>query len=435
MDGAGFAQGIVGTVVAGATFAQGMVGTVVAGAVCAHGIVGTAVRRTESTLALTAGIENGSRGDVDSLEQPVSTAAASRIASVARVRNVGTSRSMSRGDCIMPTSTLRTAHGAGTTLTGWETVVFPLTAHSNSAQPWPHERVVAALVRDRHELARLREALKPSLGVPQTGILHAFERIDALDSALQRMQFDVLVIEPTDGAGQPTDAMVRSIRERFPRLSVLGHVMMKPGMSSQVLTFARAGVHELIVAGIDDSAMILRHALQRASRRCLAEEVFTAVNSSLPRKAAALVRYCLEHASESPSIDDISRALGVHRRTLVNRMQQAMLPPPSELWAWSRVLLAARYLEMPGRSVEWVAHTVGYPSANALRNALKKYTGMAPSELREDDGFARAMLTFRTALLLSARQVGPMMTPARLPRRAGSGGGAAESHVAVRQAV
>jgi AraC-like DNA-binding protein len=327
-----------------------------------------------------------------------------------------------------------TAHGAGTTLTGWETVGFPLAEYSRFDQSRPLERVVAALVRDRRDLARLQEALRPSISTPLAGVLHAFDRVDRLDAALQRAHFDVLVIEPTDADGQATESTIRSIRERFPRLSVLGHVMMKPGMSSQVLAFARAGVHELIVAGIDDSALVLRHALQRASRRCLAEEVYAEVSASLPREAATLVRYCLEHASESPTIDDISRALGVHRRTLVNRMQNAMLPPPSELWAWSRVLLAARYLEMPGRSVEWVALTVGYPSANALRNALKKYTGLVPSELREDDGFARATLAFRSALLASSRHVGPLMKPSspvvRLQRSS-----AVDAHAAVRQVV
>jgi AraC-like DNA-binding protein len=312
-------------------------------------------------------------------------------------------------------------------------VAFPLLEETRVKQAQPLERAVAALVRDRRDLARLQEALRPSVMVPQAGVLHAFTSVEALDEALQRTHFDVLVIEPTDANGLPTESVVRSIRERFPRLSVLGHVMMKPGMSSQVLSFARAGVHELIVAGIDDTATVLRHALQRASRRCLAEEVYAEVSGSLPREAATLVRYCLEHASESPTIDDISRALGVHRRTLVNRMQQAMLPPPSELWAWSRVLLAARYLEMPGRSVEWVAHAVGYPSANALRNALKRYTGLVPSELREDHGFARATLAFRSALLSSSRHVGPLLTPSaplvRVRRVAG------DARQQVRQAI
>ena len=314
-------------------------------------------------------------------------------------------------------------------------MAFSLLDSSRLKQCRPLERSVAALVRDRRDLARLQEALRPSGVAPQAGHLHAFDSIGALEEGLQRTQFDVLVIEPTDALGAPTDSIIRSIRERFPRLSVLGHVMMKPGMSAQVLSFARAGVHELIVAGIDDTATVLRLALQRASRRCLAEEVYAEVSGSLPREAAHLVRYCLEHASEVPTIDDISRALGVHRRTLVNRMQQAMLPPPSELWAWSRVLLAARYLEVPGRSVEWVAHTVGYPSGNALRNALKRYTGLVPSELREDHGFARAMLAFRSALHSSSTHVGPLLNPAAPRVRVQRMSGGADAHAPVRQAV
>jgi AraC-like DNA-binding protein len=329
-----------------------------------------------------------------------------------------------------------TAHGAGSTLTGWETVGLPLANYTGLSQTRPHERIVAALVRDRRDLARLQDALRPCAGTPLHGVLQPFVRLDALSHALQRSHFDVLVIEPNDADGVATDSTIRHIRERFPRLSVIGHVEMKPGMSSQVLSFARAGVHELIVAGIDDSAFVLRHALQRASRRCLAEEVYAEISPSLPREAANLVRYCLEHASEAPSIDDISRALGVHRRTLVNRMQNAMLPPPSELWAWSRLLLAARYLEMPGRSVEWVADTVGYPSANALRNALKRYTGLVPSELREDDGFARATLAFRASLLANSRNVGPrLMTSATVLRLKRPATPVTDAHVAVRQVV
>ena len=98
----------------------------------------------------------------------------------------------------------------------------------------------------------------------------------------------------------------------------------------------------------------------------------------------------------------------MHRRTLVNRMQASRLPPPSELWAWSRVLLAARYLEMPGRSVEWVASSVGYPSANALRNALKRHAHLVPGDLRLDGGFARVTLAFRGALLAAQRSARPV---------------------------
>jgi AraC-like DNA-binding protein len=224
-----------------------------------------------------------------------------------------------------------------------------------------------------------------------------------LDAALQRRMFDVVVIEPMDLDGHPTAEAIRSIRARFPRIAVLGHVVMRAGLSGHILSFARAGVHELIVAGIDDSSQVLRVALRRASRRCVADEVFAEIQPALPAEAAQLVRYCLDNAQSALSITEISRVIGVHRRTLVNRMQALHLPPPSELWMWSRVLLAARHLESPGRSVESVATAVGFPSANALRNALKRYARLTPGDLRVDGGFSRACVAFRAALLAPGR--------------------------------
>ncbi len=393
-----------------------------------HGSVGT--RFVVSVSALTRSRSSGDVGSFAHADRVAATIA--KAATVRRWRYVVMAVSWKGCTANLPTPALITAHGAGTTLTGWETVGLPLLDTSKLNQTRAAQRVVAALIRDRQDLARLQDALRPAASQPTAGVLHAFDRITLLEAALQRVHFDVLVIEMTDATGASTEQTIRGIRSRFPRLSVLGHVIMKPGISSHVLAFARAGVHELIVAGIDDTAAVLRLAMQRASQRCLAEEVFAEVSPSLPHEAASLVRYCLEHASDAPTIDDISRAMRVHRRTLVNRMQSAFLPPPSELSAWSRVLLAARYLEMPGRSVEWVALTVGYPSANALRNALKKYTGLVPSELREDDGFARATRAFRAALLSTSRQTAPLRIPTTAMVRLTRG---ADAHDHVRQAV
>lgn len=394
------------------------------------------VRLVVSTSALTRCFESAASGEVGSDAQAERPAAKSTItATVRRWRNEVIVMSGVGGTTSLPTPALITAHGAGTTLTGWETVGSTLLGINKLNQVRVAERVVAALVRDRRDLARLEEALRPSQSAPPAGVLHAFQRVDRLELALQCAHYDVLVIEPTDIDGQNTEETIRGIRARYPRLSVLGHVLMKPGISSSVLAFARAGVHELIVAGIDDSAIVLRLALQRASQRCLAEEVFAEIGTTLPGDAARLVRYCIEHASEAPTIEDISKALGVHRRTLVNRMQNAMLPPPSELWAWSRVLLAARYLEMPGRSVEWVALTVGYPSANALRNALKKYTGLIPSELREDGGFTRAARAFRTAMLPTSRRSAGLVLRTQSMLHRSPRLGATDTQASVRQAV
>lgn len=279
---------------------------------------------------------------------------------------------------------------------------------------------MAALVRGRLDVARLRDALRPSVYAPRGAILHEFAELGALERALERTAFDVLVIDAVDAAGLATDTTIQRIRVQYPTMSVLGYVVMKTGLSGAVLAFARAGVHELIFAGLDDSAVVLRHALHRASQRCLADTILHEIAGTVAAEAMPLLRYCIEHVTDAPSMDDIAHALGVHRRTLVNRMRQAMLPPPSELLGWARLLFAARHLESPGRSVEWVADTTGYPSANALRNALKKYTGLVPSDLRHAGGFSRTLVLFRAALLASDRSSpiprGTPRPPATYPR-------------------
>ena len=74
-----------------------------------------------------------------------------------------------------------------------------------------------------------------------------------------------------------------------------------------------------------------------------------------------------------------------------------LLDPPSGAWiavvcgasamiAWCRLITAARLLEDPGRTVEQVALLLDFPSGASLRNMLKRYTGLAPGEVRENGG-------------------------------------------------
>jgi AraC-like DNA-binding protein len=61
-------------------------------------------------------------------------------------------------------------------------------------------------------------------------------------------------------------------------------------------------------------------------------------------------------------------------------------------------VLAARRLEDPGRTVEEVAFELEYPSGNALRNMLRRYTGLRPVDLRSPAGGRRVLERFRYAM-------------------------------------
>ena len=68
------------------------------------------------------------------------------------------------------------------------------------------------------------------------------------------------------------------------------------------------------------------------------------------------------------------------------------------LAAWARLLAAAWLLEDGGRSVEQTAHLLSFESPNALRNLLKRHTGLRPIEVRENGGLRCVLALFRAAL-------------------------------------
>ncbi len=265
--------------------------------------------------------------------------------------------------------------------------------------PVRHEAPVAlALVRDRGAGARLAEALRQrGPGTPVEATLRVVSRVAELRDALAARTYVLVVVEPRDADGVPTEEAVRALRARHPDVPVVGHVAAQPGMSADVLALARAGVHELVVAGIDDVAHTLRTALASAGRRSTAERVLADVMPLVPVAALPVLRYSLEHATAAPDVPALARALGVSRQTLAARMRQAGLPGPRALSIWCRLLLAAELLAGEGRPVDEVALTLDFASANAFRNLLRRYADLGPSQVRRDRG-ASLRAAFHDAL-------------------------------------
>lgn len=259
---------------------------------------------------------------------------------------------------------------------------------------------VLALLRDRDTIARVSEALRPGVpgAPPHAGaMLRCVAHVRELREALAARPYALVLAESRDADGVCTEEAVRSLRERHPAVVVVGFATARAGMSADVLALARAGVHELVVAGIDDVAPVLRAALARAARRSSAERLLEVIADVVPPVAVPVLRYCLEHADVAPTVPELAQALGVSRQTLAARLRAAGMPAPRELAVWCRLLLAADLLAEPGRSVDQVSLALDFPSANAFRNVLRRYAGVGPSELRRA-GTAALVVLFRDAL-------------------------------------
>lgn len=268
--------------------------------------------------------------------------------------------------------------------------------------------VVCALVVDRAARARVRELLR-GIGWEQAEVVF-LERVAELHAVVLARRPAAVIVEPRDALGLGTDDAIRRLRTGFASVPVLGFVRLSRTTSTDVLLLARAGVHELVIQGLDDEAVVFRAALQSARLRAVATRVERILAPHVPAAAWPIFRYALEHVMQPLSVPEVADALGVHRRTLVNRLRSAGLPGPREFLAWMRLLVAAGLLQDVARPVEHVALELDYPSANAFRNVLRRYTAMAPADVRRPGGF-EALVAVLVDTLAAARRAQPAESP------------------------
>ncbi len=256
--------------------------------------------------------------------------------------------------------------------------------------------IVAALVWEQTARARLLDALRNQASV------RFCERQEELLALVEHGLASVVVLDMRDLAGASTLPAVRRVKDEYPSIPVVLYCALAPTTSRDVLEFARAGVNDLVLRGVDDLRTTLRSAVQSALDHCSARGVLEELEALVPQGVVPILRYCLENGRRDLTVEEVASALGVHRKTLVDRLNAAGLPSPSSIIAWSRLLVAARMLEDPGRSVEQVALLLDFPSGTSLRNMMKRYTGLRSGEVRENGGVRCVLHAFKHELSSAA---------------------------------
>jgi AraC-like DNA-binding protein len=254
--------------------------------------------------------------------------------------------------------------------------------------------VVLALITGRLERLRIATAVRGHAAVQFVGTAGELLAQLADASALPI----ALIVEPRDCDGHSTAGLVRQLVAAHPRLPIVGYCHAGYEHSRDILDLGVAGVHELLFHGIDDSGVALRGVLTSACQASAATQVLRAIASDVPIALLPLFEFCLAYPERATSVQAVAHVLGVHRKTLVNYCAQASLPPPGAVIAWCRLLLVGHFLETPGRTVEGIALRVEFASATALRNMLRRYTGLRPQQVRERGGLRCIVDAFRSSL-------------------------------------
>ncbi len=238
-------------------------------------------------------------------------------------------------------------------------------------------RIVACGLEQRQH-ARLTDALRGRVSVT---VAPTFEDLDQLlRGSIEPV--DIVILRSGDAAGRSAERMVRRIAKERPRVAIVAYCPPITQHSTDLRALAAAGVHQFIIAGISDEGAALREALARARRHCSAEWLMRQIAPAIPSRLHPVAEAILSHPETMVSIAALADELRVHRKTLFNWCERTGFLSPAQLLAWCRLLLVAYHLDNTGCTIETIGIELGYPSANTLRNTIKRYTGLTASELR-----------------------------------------------------
>ncbi len=255
---------------------------------------------------------------------------------------------------------------------------------------------VLALISGAPARARIQDALRGRYAVE---FVDRVAELHAQAAALHLIYG--MVIEPHDADNVSTEAAIRFVRTTQPHVPVIAYCRAGHSHSADVKAMALAGVHELLFVGIDDTGTALRDVLSVARQASVGEIVAAALTPLVPERLWPFVRYVTGHPGEAQRVAGVARALGHHRKTLVNHCAQAGLPSPQELLAWCRLAVIGHLLGTSKCTIEAISLQLDFPSDTALRNLVKRYVGMKASDVRAAGGLVVVVAAFERAVVAS----------------------------------
>lgn len=253
-----------------------------------------------------------------------------------------------------------------------------------------------------HDHGELRDRARDLSGRYDVHFVESWERL--LEEVPTGGHGATLIVDPFHAAPQAAPAEpLYTLRREYPSSIVLAAIAPEVFRVSQVRVLNELGVAEVLRIGYDSTPFRLARRIEAARERSGLLAVLATLPGSIPPRAQVILEAAIATVTTSGGAPELARALFVSGRTLQRRCARADLPPPRSLMALLRVVLAARYLDDPGRTVLSAAIAAGYASDTSLNRAFRREGLPSPSSLRRGAALSRAVHSFLEKLGLTPR--------------------------------
>ena len=192
----------------------------------------------------------------------------------------------------------------------------------------------------------------------------------------------VILRVPSAGEGALVSQLLH-LHRQFPHARYVALFDALTSDSLSVLRLGGAGVTELVLCAPRVPADALLAALSRCETDTVAVRLWRQAGLQVPDVVTSVLKPAIRLAHSQITLHLFAAATGMHERTLRKYCEQYGLPSPQWIIGWARLLMAAYYLEEPGRTIQQVSELLGFHSAAAFGNANRRYTGITLSQLRQ----------------------------------------------------
>lgn len=193
-----------------------------------------------------------------------------------------------------------------------------------------------------------------------------------------------LIVFSYNGSADAQTPLPR-LRHRSPHAGLVAVLSAETKVGKLAALFDDAVEVDAIVVA-EGTRNALDTELEQAVRKALANRLIARLRPELevamPTGFCAFILRLIDGAFVPLDADDAVRMYGAGEKLLRRDLREVGLPPIGQLITWCRLFQASFLLEEPGKTIEKVALGLEFPSANAFRNQLRRYAGIAPSELR-----------------------------------------------------
>jgi AraC-like DNA-binding protein len=232
--------------------------------------------------------------------------------------------------------------------------------------------VVACCVAARRR-ARMESALSEVADV---------EWCDSFSASIQLARAggaSIVIFDSRDKTGRTAADAASELAKVAPPMPIVLYASHNEVVGGALGTSA---ITDLIIADETDGKPFIHSLVHRAVLRLAADRVSASLRTRVGGSLTAFVDAAVRNPNCS-TVEALAEHLGVHRQTLATWCRSQKFLHPEEVLIWSRLLLVTAMLEGTDRSVNALATELDFPSVVALRNQLKRYTGMTAIEVRD----------------------------------------------------